>query len=219
VRIPTIDFWFDFISPFAYLQAERLHELERYATVRRVPVLFAGLLNHWGHKGPAELPTKRRFVYRYCVWRAARLGVAFRPPPVHPFNPLRLLRLAVAFDGRPDVVQRLFRFVWADGRSSDDPQAWADLCAEVGVAPDDPALSSHGVKARLKAETDAAIAAGVFGVPTLRMPDGELYWGEDATDMAIDHLLGAPVMRCDTMQLAGSIPQGVVRPLRAASAK
>lgn len=212
--MPTIDFFFDFISPFAYLQSERLAEIEPHATVRRVPVLFAGLLNHWGHKGPAELPTKRRFVYRFCVWRAAQLGITFRPPPAHPFNPLKLLRLAAALDARPEVVQRLFRFVWAEGRSSDDVIAWAALCADVGIAPDDPRLSSHDVKARLKHDTDAAITAGVFGVPTLRMPDGELYWGEDATPMVIDHLHAAPVMDSEAMRLAGSIPEAVRRPVR-----
>jgi 2-hydroxychromene-2-carboxylate isomerase len=212
--LPIVDFYFDFISPFAYLQSERLAELEAHATVRRVPVLFAGLLNHWGHKGPAEIPTKRRFVYRFCVWRAAQMGVAFMPPPAHPFNPLKLLRLAVALDARPDVVQRLFRFVWADGRSSDDAASWLGLCAEFGLTPDDPRLASHDVKTRLKQSTDDAIAAGVFGVPTLRMPDGELYWGEDAMPMVVDHLRGAEVMSCRAMGLAGSIPEAVQRRIR-----
>ena len=90
-----IEFWFDFISPYAYLAWQRIHpvvEAHGRALIYR-PVLFAGLLDHWGQLGPAEIPPKREFVFRQVLRRAAALGVPLEPPPSHPFNSLLGLRL------------------------------------------------------------------------------------------------------------------------------
>lgn len=107
----TLDWYFDFVSPYAYLQSTRLDDFAQVALVRCKPILFAGLLNHWGQKGPAEIPGKRRWTFEQVVWQAQKNGITLNLPAAHPFVPLRLLRLAVLFDGSMDVVQRLFRFV------------------------------------------------------------------------------------------------------------
>src|SRR5689334_10438458 len=82
------DWYFDFISPFAYLQSEQLERLHPYVQIRYRPVLFAGLLKHWGQKGPAEIVPKRQFTFEFALWQAAKLGIPFKMPPAHPFNPL-----------------------------------------------------------------------------------------------------------------------------------
>lgn len=210
-RRPQLEWYFDPISPFAYLQCERLAEIEAVADVRRIPVLFAGLLGHWGQKGPAEIAPKRRFTYRFALWRAQVLGVPMCLPPAHPFDPLKLLRLAVALDARPEAVSAVCRFVWAEGRSTADGDAWAALCESLGVPDGDALVSRDDVKAALRSGTERAVALGVFGVPTLRMPDGELFWGEDATDMALDYLRGAPIFRELDMLRADAIPVGKAR--------
>jgi len=180
------DWYFDFISPFAYLQSERLPALARELDIRYKPVLFAGLLGAHGHKGPAEIPAKRAFTYRFVVWQARRLGIPLKFPHEHPFNPLALLRLAIACDCRPEAVHRIFRFVWRDGRLPDLPIEWAEL----------------------KRNTDEALARGVFGVPTLAI-GAELFWGVDATDMALDYAAG----RCSDAEYArvAALPQGAMR--------
>jgi 2-hydroxychromene-2-carboxylate isomerase len=61
------DWYFDFISPFAYLQSEQLHRLQPLVQIRYRPVLFAGLLKHWGNKGPAEVLPKRQFTYEFAT--------------------------------------------------------------------------------------------------------------------------------------------------------
>ncbi|MBK8016688.1 MAG: 2-hydroxychromene-2-carboxylate isomerase [Betaproteobacteria bacterium] len=198
--------YFDVISPFSYFQHERLNEVEAVADVRRVPVLFAGLLQHWGQLGPAEIAPKRRFTFRYAVWYADRMGIPFRLPPGHPFNPIRLLRLMVAFDGRADVVSRVFRFVWAEGRTSDDPEAWRALCTELGVADGDEFIGRQTVKDGLRMNGERALSRNVFGVPTFVAPDGESFWGVDATDMLLDHLSGAPVMGSAEMARVDALP-------------
>src|SRR5579862_2833258 len=128
----SADWYFDFVSPFAYLQCEQLVALETKINIRYRPILFAGLLKAHGHRGPAEIATKRLFTYRFVVWQARQLGIAFKFPPVHPFNPLPLLRMAVAADGDRDVVRTIFRFVWRDGRLGDLPIEWAELMAMLG---------------------------------------------------------------------------------------
>ena len=204
------DWYFDFVSPFAYLQSEQLALLGPRVSVRYRPVLFAALLGANGQKGPAEIPAKRIFTYRYCIWRAKELGIGFRFPPEHPFNPLPLLRLAIACDSTPDAVHRIFRFVWRDGRLPDLPIEWAELIAELGAHDADARIASAEVKDELRRNTDEAIARGVFGVPTLAI-GGELFWGSDATAMAAGYV--AAGCRFDDPEYArvAALPIGAAR--------
>src|SRR3981189_2888493 len=83
-----VSWGFHVIAPFAYLAFPQLSRLPAHVSVELVPVLFAGLLQHFGQLGPAEIPSKRRFTYRFALWRARQLGLPMRMPPAHPFNPL-----------------------------------------------------------------------------------------------------------------------------------
>ena len=209
-----VDWYFDFVSPFAYLQSEQLASLGPRAQLRYRPVLFAGLLDAFGQKGPAEIPGKREFTYRFVVWRAKELGITLKFPPEHPFNPLALLRLAHACDCRPDVVHAIFRFVWRDGRMPDLPIEWAELADELGIADPDARIADPEIKNALRVETDRAIARGVYGVPTLAI-GSELFWGADATTMAAAYL--AAGARFDDPEYArvAALPYGAVRKAKA----
>lgn len=206
----SVDWYFDFISPFAYLQCEQLHTLGPGVRVRYRPVLFAALLEAHGHKGPAEIRRKRDFSYRYLVWHARRMRIPFKMPPEHPFNPLRLLRLAVACDCTPEAVQRIFRFVWADGRLPDLPIEWAELVSGLGVRDAEARIAAPDVKAELRRNTDEAIERGVFGVPTLMVGD-ELFWGADATAMAADYMAAGCRWTDPEYARVTSLPQGAIR--------
>lgn len=179
------DWYFDFVSPFSYLQCERLQA--HAASIRPHPVLFAAILDANDQKGPAEIPAKRVFTYRFVVWQAKALGIPLKFPHAHPFNPLPLLRLAIACDNRLDAVTQIFRFVWRDGRLPDLPLEWVDLADRLGVQDAGARIAGTDVKDALRRETDEAIARGIFGVPTLAV-GGELFWGLDATEMAIGYL-------------------------------
>src|SRR5882757_9432220 len=144
--VPSADWYFDFISPFSYLQCEQLPALERSVRIRYRPVLFAGLLGAHGHKGPAEIASKRRFTYRFVVCQAAKLGIPFKFPAAHPFNPLPLLRLAIVADCEPSAVRRIFRFVWRDGRLGDLPIEWAELTSELDMPDAQQRIASPEVK-------------------------------------------------------------------------
>lgn len=190
----TLDFWFDVVSPYAYLAFERLPQALEGCSyrVRYRPVLFGALLKHWGQLGPAEFAPKRDWTYRQVQWLARELDVPLQMPAQHPFNSLALQRLALAcgdFDGLPSrrVVEALLHHVWrGGGADANDP---ARLQALVQAL--QPALDAQGeeVKTRLRTHTDEAIALGVFGVPTIAL-DGRLFWGLDALPMVRAALQG-----------------------------
>jgi 2-hydroxychromene-2-carboxylate isomerase len=203
----TVDWYFDFVSPYSYICLHRLEELTGVSIVYR-PVLFAGLLNHFGQKGPAEVPAKRRWTYRWCTWWARQLGVPFRFPTSHPFNPLRHLRLAVACDNRPDAVKRIFGAIWMTGENASDPELLETLCADLGV---DPArLAGDEVKASLKKNTEEAAALGVFGVPTF-VVDREIFWGADSIDFLKAYLKDPATVRNPEMRRIDNLPVGAAR--------
>jgi len=206
----SADWYFDFISPFSYLQCEQLPALERGLRVHYKPILLAALLNAHGHKGPAEIPTKRRFTYRFVVWRAKQLGIPLRFPAVHPFNPLPLLRLAIAADCTPEAVRRIFRFVWRDGRIGDLPIEWAELTAELGLPDAGARIAAPEIKEALRRNTDEAIARGIFGVPTLAIGE-ELFWGCDATTMAAEFAAQGCSYADPEMQRVATLPIGTER--------
>ena len=204
----TASWYFDFVSPFSYLCFERLRELPADVAIEFRPVLFAGLLNHWGQKGPAELPPKRLYTYRWCHWWARSLGIPFRFPAGHPFNPLHHLRLAIACACTPEAIRRIFEAIWTTGGDAADPAAFAGLARSLGV--DAARLGDPEVKDALRRNTEQAAARGVFGVPTFEV-EGELFWGADSIDFVRAFLADPSVVRNDEMLRLDSLPVAAVR--------
>ena len=210
-----IAFHFDVISPYAWLAFERLPQaLEGLSVVVDYqPVLLAGLLGHWGQKGPAEIEPKRAWTYRQVAWLAQQQGTRLQLPRPHPFNPLALQRLALAAapaGGTPSrrTVELLFRHVWCrDHADPNEPAALAALTA--AVAPQrDPA--GDEVKRELRERTETAVAAGLFGVPTL-VCDGRAFFGLDALPMLRDALTGGTWFDGPAWDEAGRQPPGQQR--------
>lgn len=197
--------YFDFISPFAYLQFRQLDRLPADVSLTLRPVLFAGLLAHAGQLGPAEIPEKKRCTSLVTMWRARRIGAPFRPPPRHPFNPLALLRLAVALGPSREVVGEIFAHVWERGRDGEDPDGVAELAARLGLADPAAALAAPGPKAELRAATEAAAARGVFGVPSFVIED-QLFWGEDMFELMLDWLADPAVLDDPEMRRWAAVP-------------
>ncbi|MGN2390822.1 2-hydroxychromene-2-carboxylate isomerase [Pelomicrobium sp. G1] len=206
----VLDWYFDYVSPFSYLQLEAFHRLPAGVTVRPRPILFAGLLDAWGHKGPAEIPEKRKFTYRFAVWTADKYGIPLKFPPAHPFNPLKPLRLTVALGDQPAVVRHIFRFIWREGRLVEDPKEWARLAAELGAPDADAKIAQPWVKERLKANGEEAVGRGVFGVPTFWV-EAELFWGFDATDFLLTFLENPGLLREGELARVSSLPAATQR--------
>ena len=204
----TVTWHFDFVSPFSYIGLHRLGELAAGARIEFRPVLFAGLLEHWGQKGPAEIAVKRRYTYRWCHWWAQSLGIPFRFPAAHPFNPLRHLRLAIAAGSTREVVARIFDALWTSGADARDEAALARLCGALGV--DAARLAAPEVKDALRRNTEAAAARGVFGVPTFEV-DGELFWGADSIGFLNAYLADAAVLANDEVRRLDALPVAAAR--------
>ena len=219
-----ITFWYDPISPYAYLAFERLPEalMGLSVQVHYRPVLFAALLKANGQLGPAEIPGKRDWTYRQVGWLAQHQGVRLDLPAAHPFNPLALLRLglATATDDAPGetnryVTEQLFHHVWHGGQDATDTARLAALQAlmqdhmaqrqKPWQAPD-----SEVVKQRLRVNTDEALAHGIFGVPSL-VVDGRVFWGQDALPMLRAHLDGDAWFQSGAWEAAANLPAGVRR--------
>ncbi len=205
-----MEWYFDFISPYSYLQLERMPQWPQGVPLVPKAVLLAGLLGHWGQKGPAEIPAKRVFTYRQVQWLAGRAGVALRFPPRHPFNPVGVLRLAVALNEDPEAIRTIFRYIWAEGGEVDTPAGWAELARRLDVPDAEARVSDAAVKAKLRRNGDEAIAAGVFGVPSLVIDD-KVFWGYDATHMAMDYLEDRNGFETAEMRRIANLPVGASR--------
>jgi 2-hydroxychromene-2-carboxylate isomerase len=205
----SAQWYFDFISPFAYLQFEMMQSISALADVTLIPIVLAGILKARGQLGPAEIPPKRIFTYRFVQWRAQQFGIPLRCPPAHPFNPIKALRLSMVLGNDAAAVRTIFRHLWREGRSL-DADDWQSLCGALGLADADRKIGSPEVKASLKANGERAIAADVFGVPTFII-DGELFWGVDATDMVVDYLQNPSMLSEGEFARIASLPVGVSR--------
>jgi 2-hydroxychromene-2-carboxylate isomerase len=212
-----VRFYFDFLSPYAYIAWTQIHPLaERHGReVDAVPVLFPALLGAHGTKGPAEIPAKRVYVWKDVLRTARVLGLPLAPPPAHPFNPLLALRTASTDLERAErrrLVDGLYRATWGHGPGVTDPEVVARIADEAGL--DGAALvraaATDVVKARLKAQTEEAITYGAFGVPSI-LVDGELFWGYDSFGHIERRLAGQdPLSGLDLLRWA-NLPAGATR--------
>jgi len=208
-----ITFYLDFISPYAWLAFEEMPQalMGLSYSVTYKPLLFAALLKHHGQLGPAEIPAKRDWTYRQVRWLAHSKGLALDMPAAHPFNPLGLLRLALATDakGQPNryVCETLFKHVWVGGADAADPTRMAAITQQLAPKRDP---SDDSVKAQLRAHSDEAIGAGVFGVPAFEV-DGKVFWGLDGLPMLRAYLEGDTWFDGPFWNAAMDVPAGVVR--------
>lgn len=217
-----LTFYFDYISPYAYLGFTQIHAVaERHGReVVAQPVLFAALLNANGHKGPAEIPSKREYVFKDVLRIGALLGEHIEPPPSHPFNPLLALRVTLAAEQgehRRRVIGALYRATWGAGANAgagimDEGGVRAALAsADVDVDGLLARAVSSEVKAALRDSTTAALEAGAFGVPSV-IADGELFWGVESFDHLERFLRGEDPVKVEDLERWRDLPASAHRP-------
>jgi 2-hydroxychromene-2-carboxylate isomerase len=211
--VKRITFYLDFISPYAYLAFENLPQALQGLSycVEYRPVLFAAFLKHHGQLGPAEIKPKRDWTYRQVLWHARANGIEMQMPAAHPFNPLPLLRLALACGDKGlvnrYVAETVFRQVWRGGADAVDAARTEALKQSLNPKRDP---ASDEVKNELKANTDDAIARGLFGVPTLAV-DEKRFWGVDSLPMLRAYLEGDAWIGGDEWNAVTQLPAAVGR--------
>ena len=209
----TVRCYADPVSPYAWLGLRDLGRLEA-AGARIVvhPVLFAGLLNAHGNIGPAEVPAKRRYLFRDVMREAARRGLPFAGPPGHPFNPLLALRMctALADDAARGALLMAFTCAtWERGADLMDEATLTGLADEKGLdgAGLLAAAQRPAVKQALADATAQAVTDGVFGVPTFRLDgDSELFWGADRIDALLWRMQGHAIDEDALREFVGREP-------------
>jgi len=208
-----LTFYLDFISPYAYLAFHALPKTLQGLSyqVSYQPILFGAVLQHHGQLGPAEIVGKREWTYRQVLWLAQQQGCPLRMPASHPFNPVSLLRLALACDGQGlpshHQCEQLFQHVWGEGLEASDPQRLADLQTRLAPVRDP---QSDEVKTQLRQVTQAAVDKGVFGVPTI-LVDDKLFWGQDALPMLKAYLQGEAWFDGPDWQACSALPKTLER--------
>ena len=181
----SIDFYFDYISPFAHFAWRNITPLaKRYdCQIHAHPVVFGKLLDKWGQLGPAEITPKRKWLHQYCLRYAALNGFAYNPPKFHPFNPLAALRMSlkeVSGNEQHQVIDAIFEEGWCHGKDLGDLPTLVTFLEERAIDGDylSRQIALPNVKQSLVEETNMAINRGVFGVPCM-IVDGLLFWGND----------------------------------------
>jgi len=189
----TIEFWFDFASTYSYPAAMRM-EAEAHARgvmVEWRPFLLGPVFGAQGMKdSPFNLfPTKGQYMIRDLQRICAELDLPFMLPTPFPQNSLLCARIATALEGAPRqrFTQAAYSLEFGEGRAISDPLNAAEALRRAGL---DTAIvekaQEESVKMALRASTDEAMQKGVFGAPSFLTPDGELFWGNDRLEAALD---------------------------------
>lgn len=185
----TVEFYFDLGSPTAYLAHKRLGQLSKQydLQVRYMPMLLGGVFKATGNASPVAIPAKGKYMLEQDLPRfARRYGVPLNFNPHFPINTLNLMRGAIAAERlgcMEAYVNLAFDAVWVQGKNMGDPAIVSQALTEAGLDADGLIALSQDpdVKAELVAATEAAVARGVFGAPTLFL-DGAMYFGQDRLD-------------------------------------
>jgi len=203
------NWYFDFISPFSYLQLRSVLAWRDRIEITPVPILFGAVLQKVGQLGPAEIPGKREFTYRFVQWQAERANIPLCFPRAHPFNPMTALRLAIAVGASWSAIEAIFVHIWQHGHDA-DAAGLAAVARHLGIDDVGNAVAAADVKEKLRVNTEAAVAAGIYGVPTLRVGD-EMFFGNDATPMIEEWLTNPDRFASVEYRRLANLPLGVER--------
>ena len=211
ITLKKVDWYFDFISPFAYLQFSQFKRFENDLSITIHPVVFGALLKHWGQLGPAEIVPKRIFTYRFFKWKADRLGIEYTMPTSHPFNPLPALLSCIAGNSTYEVTKEIFDIIYKQGEQPDQKEGREKLETLLNKYPSEYSeLDESALKKILRTNTSRAIENGVFGVPTF-VVDQQIFWGGDSSDMMLDFIKNPELFSSEEMQRVSSMPMGLIR--------
>ena len=194
----TVDFYFDFGSPAAYLAYTQLPKLatDTGATVQWKPMLLGGVFQSTGNHSPITVPAKGKYVFKDFARFAQRYGVPFNHNPYFPINTITLMRAAEGLQMRNDprfgeFVRAMFHAIWVESKNMNDPATVGAVWQAAGF--DAAAMlalcGEQAVKDQLKADTQAAVERGIFGAPTFFVGD-KMFWGQDRLDFVREALTG-----------------------------
>lgn len=195
---PAIDFWYDFASTYSYVAAMRIAPLAEQSgvIVRWRPFLLGPIFQAQGlTNSPFNLfPVKGQYMWRDMERLCADIGAEFRRP--EPFPQASLLAARVALVGLEQgwgeaFSRAVYQAEFADGQDIGKPETMTAVLQSLKLSPGDvfKQAQSDAIKARLRAQTEAAAALNIFGAPTFSTSDGEIFWGNDRLEQALQWAL------------------------------
>lgn len=192
----TVEFYFDLGSPATYLAYTQLPKICAQTDTRLIyiPLLLGGVFKATGNASPATVPAKGRYMFEDLDRYAKRYGVPLKFNPHFPINTLMLMRAVTGMQLRhPErfaaFIDCLFKAIWVEGRSLDEPATVAAVLSENAFDPQEvlALTADEEVKALLKDNTEKAVRRGVFGAPSMFV-DNQLYFGQDRLDFVLEAL-------------------------------
>lgn len=204
----TVEFLFDFVSPTSYLAYMVLPKLidRADAMVTWTPVLLGGIMQATGNRPPGTVDAKGRWMQADMGRWLAHYGIPFNRNPHFPFNSLVALRGAVAYMDDPVIrpyCDAMFRAAWVDGRDLGEREVIGAVVDSLGIEPEffRERIADQAVKDKLRANTEDAVARGVFGAPTFFVA-GNMHFGQDRMWMVAEDL-GIPVTEAFSLMFSG----------------
>jgi 2-hydroxychromene-2-carboxylate isomerase len=192
----TVEFYFDLGSPATYLAYTQLPKIceQTDSQLIYIPILLGGVFKATGNASPATIPAKGRYMFQDLDRYAKRYGVALKFNANFPINTLLLMRAVTGIQLRhPErfaaFIDCLFKALWVDGRSLDEPATVAAVLTQNGFKPDEvlALTADEEVKATLKDNTEKAVQRGVFGAPSMFVGD-QLFFGQDRLEFVLEAL-------------------------------
>jgi len=181
----TLEFCFDFISPYTYLAATQVEALAKRTGAKLVyrPVLLGGIFKETGNQPPLNIPKKAGYLPKDVQDWATHYGVTVTFPAAFPFNTVRAMRgaLVAEREGKlAEYAQAGFKAAWGEGKDVSDPAVLGAVAEAAGLDREKflAAIEEPEIKEALKARTAEAVERGAFGLPTFFI-DGEMFWGND----------------------------------------
>ncbi len=184
----TIDFYYDYGSPAAYLAWSQIYDIaeKHSATVVRKPALLGGIFKETGNRPPVSVPAKGKYMFHDLVRYSKKYGVDWQMNSAFPINTIYLMRGALYAQKEGFIEaydEACFNAVWRDNKNMGDPEVVAQVFAEAGFDTEaiGASMQDPEIKKQLFAVTAEAVENGLFGMPSF-IVDGELYWGQDRLD-------------------------------------
>lgn len=211
----TLYFYFDYISPYAYLAWQKIVPLcKKYnLDIKPIPIVLGAILTQNETKGPAEILSKRAYTFK-DVFRSARKDqTPIKFPPSHPFNPLPALRATCFMEGHEkyfDFISDLFNICWKDGKDLSDLTLISHVLRKYGTENGAEKVQEIEIKENLKDKTNQALLKGIFGVPSMVINE-EIFWGNDRFGFLEDYLSGKDDIDEKELEIALKIPRGIDR--------
>lgn len=189
--IKSIDFYFDFVSPYSFLAHKRIRKIENEEKIKFIykPILLGGLHNLIGITAPAFINPKAKFMVRDCKMVAKKFDIKFKFNSKFPINSLNLLRglLSINYDKKKTYINNFFDAYWQDGLNLNEEKIIITILRKCKIKQADfrKEINNQKIKNKLKKLTQDAFKKDIFGAPTF-VVNKKIFWGQDRLDYALN---------------------------------